>query len=371
MRRGHDSLGFTLIELLVVIAIIAILAAILFPVFAKARDKAYQTSCMNNQRQIALAIQIYAQDNDETLPGKNWSQTVSLPGKVLNCPASTHKGNATEPDYFFVGGSLLANRALGDFSSVDVTQVPMLADVAAAGNDDVGEPYVKHAGKYVNISSNVMKKINYRHNTGVLVTYLDGHTAYITQRDEATLKTQLQNCLGEDDIPKGTPITITPAMISTSGTPSAGNPASSTNPLVELFDGNPTTFAYISGNGGNIVVSLNLGTPKIITEARFVAVQTSPNSWWGDDVRAGFATKILLQGATAATGPWVDLASSGDFTTTETSAGTYHTVKATSENVGYQYLQLKSNNPNGVPGYAAAYCWCGLIGDMAISGATP
>ena len=57
--------GFTLIELLVVIAIIAILAAILFPVFAKAREKARQTSCLNNCRQLATAFVMYAQDYDE------------------------------------------------------------------------------------------------------------------------------------------------------------------------------------------------------------------------------------------------------------------------------------------------------------------
>ena len=59
--------GFTLIELLVVIAIIAILAAILFPVFARAREKARQTSCLSNVKEIMLAIHMYAQDYDETL----------------------------------------------------------------------------------------------------------------------------------------------------------------------------------------------------------------------------------------------------------------------------------------------------------------
>lgn len=59
--------GFTLIELLVVIAIIAILAAILFPVFAKAREKARQTSCLSNTRQMAIGIMSYAQDYDECI----------------------------------------------------------------------------------------------------------------------------------------------------------------------------------------------------------------------------------------------------------------------------------------------------------------
>lgn len=59
--------AFTLIELLVVIAIIAVLAAILFPVFAQARDTARRTACMSNQRQIGTGVQMYVQDHDERL----------------------------------------------------------------------------------------------------------------------------------------------------------------------------------------------------------------------------------------------------------------------------------------------------------------
>src|SRR5437762_2167194 len=67
-RRIAGKRGFTLIELLVVIAIIAILAAILFPVFARAREKARQTSCLSNLKQIDIGFLMYVQDYDEQFP---------------------------------------------------------------------------------------------------------------------------------------------------------------------------------------------------------------------------------------------------------------------------------------------------------------
>jgi prepilin-type N-terminal cleavage/methylation domain-containing protein/prepilin-type processing-associated H-X9-DG protein len=74
--------GFTLIELLVVIAIIAILAAILFPVFAQAREKARQITCASNMRQISLAVLMYQIDADETFPIA-WCPDDSVSGGIL------------------------------------------------------------------------------------------------------------------------------------------------------------------------------------------------------------------------------------------------------------------------------------------------
>ncbi len=98
MQRRDKSSGFTLIELLVVIAIIAILAAILFPVFAKAREKARQISCASNMKQLGLALMQYSQDNDEWFPGRiigptgttiNWEHAIYPYVKavgVYECP---------------------------------------------------------------------------------------------------------------------------------------------------------------------------------------------------------------------------------------------------------------------------------------------
>jgi len=74
--------GFTLIELLVVIAIIAILAAILFPVFARAREKARQAACQSNLKQLALGVAMYAQDWDELNPGCYRDTTAAARGPV-------------------------------------------------------------------------------------------------------------------------------------------------------------------------------------------------------------------------------------------------------------------------------------------------
>jgi prepilin-type N-terminal cleavage/methylation domain-containing protein len=118
------KLGFTLIELLVVIAVIAVLAAILFPVFARARERARAASCLSNVKQIGLGWMMYAQDYDEhVVPykanGLPWSQLLYpylKSRQVFICPSahkiSTYTTNLCDPtnvDGLFVTGSFAYN----------------------------------------------------------------------------------------------------------------------------------------------------------------------------------------------------------------------------------------------------------------------
>lgn len=82
--KHSSSKAFTLIELLVVIAIIAILAAILFPVFAQAREKARQSSCLSNQKQLGLAFMQYVQDYDEAFPSVYDGQSNLISANALH-----------------------------------------------------------------------------------------------------------------------------------------------------------------------------------------------------------------------------------------------------------------------------------------------
>jgi prepilin-type N-terminal cleavage/methylation domain-containing protein/prepilin-type processing-associated H-X9-DG protein len=142
--------GFTLIELLVVIAIIAILAAILFPVFARAREKARQTTCTSNQRQISASVAMYCQDHEETFPGETvWNDIKVDPGAMV-CPTL---GKNTPNGYVYA--AQLSNHSMGDIT--DPTAAVLSADgkhdatATTASNlaYDYGDYDARHSGKWI------------------------------------------------------------------------------------------------------------------------------------------------------------------------------------------------------------------------------
>lgn len=165
MRTHHQ--GFTLIELLVVVAIIAILAAILFPVFEKARQKAYQTTCLNNQKQLCTAAQLYAQDHEEVLPAaKGWIATLAtagIAGQGWDCPSSNRLGSAAAPDYVY--NLEVAGQSIGDLASPTTTM--MTTDGIHDATADT-ELQVAYSGR----------DTERRHKNGFIVSYLDGHVAW-------------------------------------------------------------------------------------------------------------------------------------------------------------------------------------------------
>jgi prepilin-type N-terminal cleavage/methylation domain-containing protein len=162
IRSVRARSGFTLIELLVVIAIIAILAAILFPVFAKAREKARQSSCLNNQRQIAVAILMYAQDHDEEMPfsADVWPQ-INVDRNILMCPT---KGKKVANAYGY--SNAVSGLALGEIDS------PANTILTADG---------QHAATTSPVTyDNVLympNDIDFRHSGIAIMSYVDGHIA--------------------------------------------------------------------------------------------------------------------------------------------------------------------------------------------------
>ena len=199
--------GFTLIELLVVIAIIAILAAILFPVFSKAREKARQTQCQNNQRQIAIAISMYVQEHDEVMPeaGTVW-QSIKLTSALDSTSALVQAGAATatrcpnETKYAngYVFNRMLSNVGMGLTSSVDVTKIWMIAD----GHHNSPLPNVAFSTNDISV----------RHANNFIFASLDGHI----EMQPATAIANLNSGAGAFAIPT-TFVSGGPTGISTAG----------------------------------------------------------------------------------------------------------------------------------------------------------
>jgi len=228
LRRRRE--GFTLIELLVVIAIIAILAAILFPVFAQAREKARAASCLSNNKQIALAFSMYKQDYDETYPpavsvdaagNTLWWENGVTPyikstnvGGILTCPSAASRAWAYSMNWSMSGQSdASAARPSDTILAADAAQDPTLASKdktsPAYGLPQAGPyffyTYPTQGEGYWTVTPNFKsvkgdpnavidptKEVNddskkstgqfrYRHNQGVNAAFADGHTKYRRQ----------------------------------------------------------------------------------------------------------------------------------------------------------------------------------------------
>ena len=204
--------GFTLIELLVVIAIIAILAAILFPVFARARENARRASCQSNLKQLALGLIAYVQDYDEKLPiangdssgsgtlanadaGFGWagsSQSYLKSTQILQCPSEPTSGNlintADFSDYWYngylngggAGGSGISEASLNYVSNTflcgdgdPVNDTTAVANVAGGSG--------RGTAAYSRVTAdNALTPIagSNRHLDGANYSFVDGHVKW-------------------------------------------------------------------------------------------------------------------------------------------------------------------------------------------------
>ena len=172
--------GFTLIELLVVIAIIAILAAILFPVFAKAREAARQTSCINNAKQLAVGVLMYTQDYDELLP-RAWTSTGGPNNaardwatdtepyikntRVMICPSKT---NQTRGFGYNTWLATSTGRGLAEIQ--EPARMCLFSEIKQA---------VDRSWPWNYNTADLRFEPEARHNEGVVMAYCDGHVKWV------------------------------------------------------------------------------------------------------------------------------------------------------------------------------------------------
>ncbi len=187
MRRS----GFTLIELLVVIAILAILASILFPVFARAREKARQASCLSNLKQIALGVMMYAQDHDELLCyyqrpfGYAWwddLQPYLKNTQIQVCPSKSdwNPGHATHKSGYGLNDTVFpAGPAAGVSTPAPVALGQIQYPSETIGGADKDQGNVRMVGIPFKASTTWPYNVGTRHNDGANFFFMDGHAKWM------------------------------------------------------------------------------------------------------------------------------------------------------------------------------------------------
>jgi len=216
--------GFTLIELLVVIAIIAILAAILFPVFARAREKARQASCLSNVKEMALGCQMYTQDYDDTIvpcylsppcpaacntwwefldPYVKNSQIWNCPSAVMTCPpAATGYPHACGSSIDYGMNAELATygntaRKLADVKYPAESIIMFDGDWTRSTTD-----YSTTNAWDMHYSYHPSRFIPDRHNGGANLAFMDGHAKFhtIKRNPASTYVGPVPYCLPPTDV---------------------------------------------------------------------------------------------------------------------------------------------------------------------------
>ncbi len=318
--------GFTLIELLVVIAIIAILASILFPVFSKAREKARQTQCANNQRQIAIAILGYVQEHDEVLPTANdiWSgisysslgssanlALASTPASILRCPNTPTKANG------YVYNVKASGKGLGDRSFGDPTSFFMTADSVDSASANSGNIAVVATDVGTN-----------RHAGSFILSFLDGHVETVKSGMSGLLN--LPATAADAKLPTTSPITVPAGKdiifkfdVPTTWTSTTG--AISNLPTGQTFADITFTSGSQTVNNGLASITFNVvAAPSTILARRNIA---TPVTVMNGDVVDNYATLSLspeaasITGGNASsiagngtTGPTITFANAGQYT---------------------------------------------------------
>ncbi len=196
--RSQNKFGFTLIELLVVIAIIAILAAILFPVFARARENARRTSCLSNAKQLGLAVLQYTQDYDERPPasydaGTNfiWPQMIEpyvKSNQLFFCPSDSDHTTAYAASagnisygwnwYYLTADVANYNKGGVSLAAIEsVSETVMLGDSRSKYTDGVtANPNAYIIGVPSILAPNYM--LPARHLEGDNICFVDGHAKW-------------------------------------------------------------------------------------------------------------------------------------------------------------------------------------------------
>jgi prepilin-type N-terminal cleavage/methylation domain-containing protein/prepilin-type processing-associated H-X9-DG protein len=350
-RRARITRGFTLIELLVVIAIIAILAAILFPVFSKVREKANQNKCLNNQRQLAIGLMMYAQDNEETFPlPSEWVAAVNLSSdpKVFDCPTTSRDGGPGQPDYGMNAFLFDLNPRTGQISGAalgnldDPTIIELTTDSKGVQTGLASTDADPERAAVIDQFSNPFPKSytitgfggtgDPRHSGGAICSYADGHvklvsavelggnpSGYAIPRGSGRMYLDMSQVQDYDDaarriysIFRNTPYNyddngLTNGTISApSGVPTndagiAGGTWNITGPgAMHLYGGGSAPYANFLGVGGTVslMMEAEVSSDCIFTFGNInIRIESVPVPPVGNDERLAMQKAILFNAA--------------------------------------------------------------------------